>query len=363
MLQTNTAEVLQGILDAMQDMLRVLDLSQNVVLSNQSYSRCFGTQLGHACSEMFCTGNPCRNCVSRQALMNGQTYQKNKKFKGRTYWVNASPLYDSQGEAIGTVEVFRDITEQVMQQQVLRSQNKRLLREANLAARMQRELFLPQDKLDPRVSISSRYLPASSLGGDMFGSIKLSDGRIGFYIADVSGHGMAAAMITLLLANALRGIHAQSAAHMLSSAREAFLSMVRDVQLYATMFVALLDPENGKLQWANAGLNATPLLMGEDGLERLYAPSLPICSWEENIIYHNQESVLPANGSLLLYTDGLLDQKSSHLSEAELERRMLRQTGEALLDVLEKQVLIDHEDDVCMLLVTRRQDDSTVNNS
>jgi hypothetical protein len=42
---------------------------------------------------------------------------------------------------------------------------------------------------------------------------------------------------------------------------------------------------------------------------------------------------------------------------------MLRQTGEALLDCLEKQVLIDHEDDVCMLLVTRRQDDSTVNNS
>jgi hypothetical protein len=92
---------------------------------------------------------------------------KNKKFQGRTYWVNASPLYDSDGTAVGTVEVFRDITEHARQQDALRQQNKRLLREANLAARMQRDLFLAQVSRIAHVKVASRYLPASSLGGDM----------------------------------------------------------------------------------------------------------------------------------------------------------------------------------------------------
>lgn len=363
MLKTKTAEVLQGVLDAMQDMLRVLDLSQHVVMSNQSYARCFGSQVGCACSDMFCVGSPCRNCVSKQALATGNTHQKNKRFRGRTYWVNASPLYDSEGNSIGTVEVFRDITDQLKQQEALRAQNKRLLRESNLAARMQRELFLAQGLPDARVSVISRYLPASSLGGDMFGCFKQQDGRLCFYVADVAGHGMAAAMITLLLANALRGIRANSAVHMLYKAREAFLSMVNDIQIYVSMFVAILDPATGKLEWSNAGLNAVPLLVGNDGMERLYAPSLPICSWEEVITYYCQESYMPEDGRLLLYTDGLLDPKSSRLTEEELERRAMRQSGEILLAGLEKQVLTTHEDDVCMLLITRLSAAGAVNNS
>ncbi len=352
MLRKNT-EVLQGVLDAMRDMLRVLDLEQRVVLSNKSYEQCFGMQQGRACNEMFCLTGVCRNCVSKRALLTGEAQQKNKKFQGRTYWVNASPLYDSDGTAVGTVEVFRDITEHARQQDALRQQNKRLLREANLAARMQRDLFLAQGQPDAHVKVASRYLPASSLGGDMFGCLRQSDGRVGFYVADVSGHGMAAAMITLLLANVLRGVQADTAVQILNRARGAFLSMVHDEQLYVSMFVALLDPATGQLEWANAGLNAVPLLAGPDGLERLYMPSLPICNWEDEIIYRGQMSIMPENGRLLLFTDGLLDQKSSRLSEAELERRMLRQDGEDLLRSLEKQVLPDHEDDVCMLLITR----------
>ncbi|HWR24229.1 MAG TPA: SpoIIE family protein phosphatase [Feifaniaceae bacterium] len=345
----SSAEILLGVVDAMQDMLRVLDLSQRVVLVNRSYAEQFGLQEGRACNDMFCVSGTCRMCISKKAILTGQTQEKNKRFRGRTYHVNASPLYDSSGNPLGTVEVFRDITEQIRQRDALRAQNKRLLREANWAARMQRELFLPQGQPDPHVTVSSRYLPASSLGGDMFGCLKQKDGRIGFYVADVSGHGMAAAMITLLLANVLRDVQAASAAEFLYAARKAFLSMVQDDQLYVAMFVAMLDPGTGTLTWANAGLNAIPLLLKEDGLSSLYSPSLPLCNWEETVAYPEHTLRLGASGRLLLYTDGLLDHRSSRLTETELERRMQRQDGEELLTSLEKQVYVNHEDDVCML--------------
>ncbi len=346
----SSAEILFGVMDAMQDMLRVLDLSQRVVLVNRSYAEQFGMQeAGHACNGMFCMSGACRLCISKKAILTGQSQQKNRRFRGRTYHVNASPLYDASGKPIGTVEVFRDITEQIRQRDALRAQNKRLLRETNWAARMQRELFLPQGQPDPRVKVSSRYLPASSLGGDMFGCPKQKDGRIGFYVADVSGHGMAAAMITLLLANVMRTLQAASALELLYAARRAFLTMVRDDELYVAMFAAMLDPKTGALSWVNAGLNAIPLLINEDGLTCLYSPSLPLCNWEEEPVYQEHTLQLGAFGRLLLYTDGLLDHRSSRLTEAELERRMQRQEGEELLSSLERQVLLNHEDDVCML--------------
>ena len=344
----SSAQVLLGVMDAMQDMLRVLDLSQHVVLVNRSYEEQFGMQEGRPCNEMFCGGGACRLCISKKAILTGTSHQKYRKFRGRTYHVSASPLYDAQGNPIGTVEVFRDITEQVRQRDALRAQNKRLLREANLAARMQRALFLPRGQIDPRVTVHSRYLPASSLGGDMFGCFRQKGGNITFYVADVAGHGMAAAMITLLLANVLRSAREQSPVALLHTAREAFLNMVSDDQLYVAMFVAMLDPESGMLTWANAGLNAVPLLYEGGTISQLYAPSLPVSNWGEGMYQEHTQSIGPC-ASLLLYTDGLLDHRSSRMTEEKLERRMQRYGGEELLCFLEKQMLPDHEDDVCML--------------
>ena len=160
---------------------------------------------------------------------------------------------------------------------------------------------------------------------------------------------MAAAMITLLLANVMRNARAKSAVELLGIAREAFLTMVQDSQLYVAMFVAMLDPNTGTLTWANAGLNAIPLVFNEDGLSYLYAPSLPLSNWEEDAAYQEHTFHLGDSAGILLYTDGLLDHRSSRLTEAELERRMHRQDGEELLSALDKQVLLNHEDDVCML--------------
>lgn len=352
-MQNFGAPVLQGVLDAMQDMLCVLDLSRNIVLTNKSFRDCFGDLAGSPCFALFQSRSYCMNCISQRALDTGSSFQKHRRLLDRIYQINASPFYDDEGNAIGTVEIFRDITKEYQQQDALRLQNKRLLRESNLAARMQRELFLAQGVPDERVEMYSRYLPASSLGGDMFGCLRQRNGRIGFYIADVSGHGMAAAMITLLLANILRGTQAKTAVQFLYRAREAFLSMVKDEQLYVSMFVAMLDPSTGELSWANAGLNAVPMLVSGEKLERLYSPAMPLCNWEDEILYREHRGVMEPGARLFLYTDGLVDERCSSLTEAELEKEMMKTRGDGLLKKLERHVKQDHEDDVCMLLITR----------
>lgn len=340
-------------LNAMPDMLRIIDLSMNVIYTNQKFDDYFGLNNRANCHSVLSLSVPCTNCVLKRALLSGRTEQMNHRRNNKILLIIATPIYDENKELAGVVELIRDITDNHKEKNALRAQNMRLLQEANLAARMQRQLFLAQGEPDERVSMASRYLPASSVGGDMFGRLKQRDGRISFYIADVSSHGLAAAMVTLLLANAMRGAQVRSAVQLLYKAREAFLSMVSDDQLYVTMFVALLDPVTGSLSWANAGLNAIPLLYNGEKLEKLYAPALPVCNWEDDIIYREKRCIMQRGGRLLLYTDGLTDERSSTLTELQLEEYMASYAGEELLCKLEEHVLDDHEDDVCMLHLTR----------
>ncbi|MDL2218187.1 SpoIIE family protein phosphatase [Christensenellaceae bacterium OttesenSCG-928-M15] len=353
-MQSNDALILQGVLDSMPDMVRVLDLSQKVLLINKCYKEQFGDQTGRRCHDMFRSKQGCRQCLSQLALTERELQRKTKRFRKRTYLVKASPIFGADGNLMGTVETFRDITQENRTNNQLRERHKLLLVETDIAAKMQRNLFLTQGKPDDRVEMLSSYLPASSLGGDMFGCLAQKDGDICFYVADVSGHGLAAAMITLFLASILRGMCVESASQVLDYAREAFLSLAQDDQLYVSMFAAILNPKTGELRWANAGLNAVPLLVSGKKVERLYSPALPLCNWEEHIEYKEHLSHMPENGKLLLYTDGLLDEKSSRLTEESLMRRVVRMEGKELINSLERTVIKKHEDDVCMLLVARK---------
>ena len=350
---------LQGVINAVQDMLRILDSSgNNVLYQNEQFKDYFGAS-SQKCYEVFGETARCKDCLAKKVLATGRFHEKTLRYRDRTLCVQATPVHIG-GEITCVMETFRDITQQQRKQWQLYEQNKRLISEASFAARMQRDLFLAQGTPDDAIALCSRYLPASTLGGDMFGCLQQDDGKIIFYVADVSGHGIEAAMITLVLANVLRGMKADSPVSILQHVREAFLAMVKDDRFYVSMFVALLNPQTGEFKWANAGLNAVPLLRGEDGLEHLYLPGLPICDWQDDIIYRERVNYLPPNGQILLYTDGLLDEKSSRLTEAGLEEYFMNFRGDALLDRLEQQVLPYHDDDICVLLVARNPN---VNNS
>ncbi|HOF94244.1 MAG TPA: SpoIIE family protein phosphatase [Clostridia bacterium] len=340
------------VLDSMQDMLRVLDLKQRVVLTNKSYRERFGEQCGKNCTEMFSRAQACSNCVVRRALKTGVSQQKKTSYRGRVYWVKASPLFGADGSALGTVEVFRDITSQVKLENSNKVQTKRLVQDAEAAAQMQRAFFYVPEFPHPRVRVCTSYLPASSMGGDMLGFSRQPDGRLAFYIADVSGHGFSAAMITLLLYGALRGIQISAASELLALALKTFSSIGLDEQNYVSMFAALLNPESGSLQWASAGFNAIPLLVANNRLLRLYKPSLPLCTWKEKISYENQTISIQEGSRLFLYTDGLLDRRSSRLTETSLEEAVQNAEGRTLIKQLEQEVLAARNDDVSMLLLS-----------
>jgi sigma-B regulation protein RsbU (phosphoserine phosphatase) len=156
--------------------------------------------------------------------------------------------------------------------------------------------------------ISAMSLPAKQVGGDYYDFIRLPDGRMVLAIADVSGKGVPAAILTATTRSYLQS-ETQHPSHTLAEIIESINRMVhRDVtnDMYVTMAIVALDEPSGKVQYVNAG-HSHPILMdrsgGIDQLDRggVFLGIMP----EAN--YDIGSAQLGHGDLLVLDTDGVTD--------------------------------------------------------
>ncbi len=180
--------------------------------------------------------------------------------------------------------------------------------ELDIAHNVQQKLF-PQ-KLDRLATLDycGRCVPAHEVGGDYYDFLELAPGVIGFVLADVSGKGIAAA---LLMAN-LQGCFRSHAALALRSPRVLLSAVNRQFfestppEKYATLFFGVYDERSRELRYANCGHPAPMLLRNSGSTERLDPTGAVIgCfrDWDcqENIIRFTPGDVLVA------FSDGVTE--------------------------------------------------------
>ena len=101
--------------------------------------------------------------------------------------VSVAPIRDDDGVIIGGVETFQEASE--------------LLSDLTRAQKIQTLTIEHDLPSDPRISFKTLYSPHDYVGGDFFAIRMLDPSRYGFLLADVSGHGVAAALYTMLLSS------------------------------------------------------------------------------------------------------------------------------------------------------------------
>jgi len=221
--------------------------------------------------------------------------------------------------------LFHSIDRHRMMKELARSnaQLKELLSEMqqdlDAAAQIQRSL-LPDSALEfPGIDTAWSFRPCGAVGGDLFNIFPFDASHIGFYILDVTGHGVPAALLSVTLSRMLTnwgsgdnllvtpGGAIRSPAEVLSLLNTRFHITIQNSQ-YFTMIYGVLDIENRVLQYARAGHQ--PILVSTTDSE--------IQVWEEGnrpVGWHTesdfQEFIKPlASGTrLFMYTDGLIEAK------------------------------------------------------
>jgi serine phosphatase RsbU (regulator of sigma subunit) len=154
------------------------------------------------------------------------------------------------------------------------------------------------------LDIAARYIPMTSVAGDFYDFILVDEKHIGILVADVSGHGMPAALIASMLKIALSSqvAHAADPAQVLSGLNQALCGKFQ--HHFVTAAYLFVDMQNRTLTYAGAG--HPPLL--------LWGGSKTVRSVEENGLflgkfsfatYSSVELPLTTGDRILLYTDGI----------------------------------------------------------
>ncbi len=196
--------------------------------------------------------------------------------------------------------------------------NNRVSRDLELAGAIQRSLFSDVPHFSHRFEVRIAYNPCMDVGGDAFDIISLPDGRHVVYVADVSGHGVAPAMISSLLkATASEMIHRyvdKGPAAICNALNVVFRRRIDNPSYFATLFMAVHDAETLEWRCMNCG-HPNPVLI-RDGkpvsMEAFkekggapigfpFGPERPYTATDEVTLKDE------GNSYFLIFTDGLME--------------------------------------------------------
>lgn len=312
---------LKQILDGMIDYVRVIDRNNNIIFVNKSMADDFGPIIpGTKCHHLIGRDTPCEICVSRESVFDGIPHHKNEVIGDRTFSVMSSPVKNEKGEVFAVVEVLRDITSLINLQKQIMEQNHKLESDLNLARKLQCNL-LPKMLPQNNIKYSIIYKPCETLGGDFLDIFKINDDKIGVYIADVSGHGVSASMLTIFLRTSLNKKCLSPSEALLEVFNE-YKNFNLDHDQYITVFYAIIDLKEKSMLFSNAGHNTAPIIFNRNKFKTLFTPGIPICNWTEEPNYTDKKIYLESRDRLFLYTDGLIEIKNP-LGEQYGEKRFL----------------------------------------
>jgi hypothetical protein len=179
--------------------------------------------------------------------------------------------------------------------------------EVELARKIQQS-NLPTNEISLNgLDIAARYVPMSTVAGDFYDIHKVDETKVGILIADVSGHGVGAALVGSMLKIAFA-----SQANNVSDPAKVLTEMNRTLQgklemSFVTACAVFIDLENNKLTYSTAGHPAPILFQGSTReLLELSNSSLIIGPFPD-VNYKNTELDIKNKDRLVLYTDGIIE--------------------------------------------------------
>jgi serine phosphatase RsbU (regulator of sigma subunit)/pSer/pThr/pTyr-binding forkhead associated (FHA) protein len=181
----------------------------------------------------------------------------------------------------------------------------RLDQELAIAHSIQQGLLPQSPKRYDFFQIACLTIPCYEVGGDYYDLIELPDHHFAFVVADVSGKGISAALLSSNIQGALAaGLQGGQSVPAVVRHLNAYLCQHTEASKFATFFCGVLSPQ-GAFQYVNAG-HSPALWLTRDGIETLPSENLPLGLFEQDE-YAAPEIQLRPHDVLVLYTDGVVE--------------------------------------------------------
>lgn len=252
-----------------------------------------------------------------KTISHGKPWQAsiiNKKKNGELYWCEQTitPMKDQEENISNYVSVIRDITD--------RKHRQEHEFQMRIAQEVQSHLSKAQKTL-PGFDIACFSHSAVQTSGDYYDYFTMFDGSTGLCIADVSGHGIGAALIMAGTRAYLRALTKMSTdpAVILNALNQELYNDLGNNH-YVTLMMARIDPEKKMLEYASAGHVPAFLVNGSGEPVALKSTGIPL-GWIKDYKFEKSEPVPLNQGSLVVFiTDGLSEAHAADDTEFGYER-------------------------------------------
>ncbi len=267
----------------------------------------------------------------------------NYRKDGTPFWnrLSITPVFDEAGEVTHFIGVQSDVTERRLAQERLEAANRQMRRDLEAAARIQMSLLPAVPPRLPGARVAWTFRPCKELAGDMLNVFAMDTDTVVFFVLDVSGHGVGAALLSFTLAHTLAAVPGQSC--LLRAAGENWFpappaqvaaELNRRFPLdpaapqFFTLFYGLLTPSSGRVRYVSAG-HPLALVAPAEGVARRLAATGPPVGVSEAASYTEGTLELRAGDRLVVFTDGLTEALSPGGEELGFERVVQVVTGAA----------------------------------
>ncbi|WP_433379402.1 PP2C family protein-serine/threonine phosphatase [Actinoplanes sp. CA-142083] len=292
------------------------------------------------------------------------------RVNGEVKWLRAvvDAIRDTDGRPVKIYGIIQDVTARETSrmklaevQEELREHQRSLAAEHRVATQLQQIVIpIPEAPIElPGLRVGVRYLPAeqaSRVGGDWYHAAADGDGTIILAVGDVAGHGLHAATTMARLRHALAALAVTTTSdpatllthlNVLLCTTEPWMTAPT-----ATGIVARYEPASRTLTWAQAG-HPAPLLVRRGRTAELARPYGPLLGALPQATYATASCTLKRGDLLVLYTDGLVENRSGGVGEG-LGRLIelldsLSASAQPMEDFLSRLRRANPDDDTCVL--------------
>ena len=201
-------------------------------------------------------------------------------------------------------------------------------REDEIARQIHRGLLPRRDPQIAGLDIAGGHRAADRIGGDYYGYLPMQDGGFGLAMADVSGHGVGAALYMAATKGALQAEARRtlSPADLLHRTNEVLVGDFSDSDVFATALFVNFHPGGRRFEYALGGHNP-PLLVRSDGGCELLERGGPALGVLEDMDYEEETRAFDPGDVLIAYTDGVVEARDPNRLFYGLDRLIHRATG------------------------------------
>lgn len=192
--------------------------------------------------------------------------------------------------------------------------NSQMQNELKLAKKIQSSLITVDKNLISGYDIGYQYHPADYLGGDFIELKPISDNIFGFFVSDVSGHGLSSSLFTFMIKTSFNfwSLAHSSPAEVLQMMNDDLIKQIKE-DYYFTAAYGILDIKKDRFKYASGG--HTKSIIYRQKLNKIEVNDIsgfPLCMFDSNEVEHYKDYYFDicSGDMFFIFTDGLIEKKN-----------------------------------------------------